>query len=146
LYSRASSLPPSESESIPSIFLLEKDADSCSKRITKDCIWYRFPIFTAIWRYPAKMRLTSGLLALPLSVAVNAVYIWSSPGALPTTIPASCRAALAQNLTCDGGLITGQRLESGVLPDNATLTSYCTSGCLSSLQVSAVRNDSRDRK
>lgn len=72
-------------------------------------------------------------LLLLLGTAVHAIHIWPTPDDLPSSIPESCRAALFQDLTCNGSLITGQSLGAGRLFDNFTLANYCLPLCLESL-------------
>jgi hypothetical protein len=80
------------------------------------------------------------LIQVLLFSSVSGIQIWSSPGALPTTIPASCRAALSQNITCDPQLITATFVSAGRALDNGTATEYCTLSCYSSLQVDKPMN------
>lgn len=67
----------------------------------------------------------------------ESVYIWSSPGALPTKIPAACRAALSQNITCNPSLLSPNWISSNRYIEPAYLTEYCTSSCLASINVRA---------
>lgn len=64
------------------------------------------------------------------------IQLWTSPGALPVSIPASCRAELSKNITCSPILITPQFAAGGRAMDPKTAAQYCTPTCYNSLQVS----------
>lgn len=82
------------------------------------------------------LRIIRTFLALSsLFLGGNCIQIWSSPGALPTAIPASCRAALSTNITCSPDLVSARFISSGRSLDNAILNQYCTPTCASSLMV-----------
>nr|POE90693.1 lysm domain-containing protein [Quercus suber] len=68
---------------------------------------------------------------------VVAFHLWDSPADLPSTIPASCRATLAGNITCDEIIPPNQPAHLARL-DAADLDSYCTPGCGNSLKVALV--------
>ena len=63
------------------------------------------------------------------------IQLWSSPDAFPTGIPADCRAALSQNITCSPELVPARFVDAGAALDSVTLQQYCTTSCYDSLQV-----------
>lgn len=64
------------------------------------------------------------------------IQLWLNPGALPTTIPASCRAVLSANITCSPQLVSARFVAGGGALGPATLNDYCTASCYNSLQAS----------
>lgn len=64
-----------------------------------------------------------------------ALQIWSKPEALPTAIPAACRAALSANINCSPRLISAGLVAAQVPPNESLLNSYCTASCYESLTV-----------
>ena len=79
---------------------------------------------------------TSLLFALYCFFSLSfSIQLWSSPGALPTNIPASCRAELSKNITCSPVLVSAQFAAGGRAMDPKTAAQYCTSSCYNSLQV-----------
>lgn len=64
------------------------------------------------------------------------IQLWPSAGALPTSIPAACRAELSKNITCSPLLISAQFAANGRALDPKTAGQYCTSTCYNSLKVS----------
>ena len=72
-----------------------------------------------------------------------AIQLWSSPGDLPTSIPASCRAALSQNITCEPNLVSAQFVASGRALSPAVLEMYCTDSCAKSLLSFKVNTEQR---
>ncbi|ESZ90353.1 LysM domain-containing protein [Sclerotinia borealis F-4128] len=83
------------------------------------------------------------LLQISIFQDVSGIQIWSSPGALPTTIPASCRAVLSQNITCNPQLINAAFISAGRALDNVTATEYCTPTCYSSIKTFKTNVDLR---
>ncbi|KAL2060600.1 hypothetical protein VTL71DRAFT_9241 [Oculimacula yallundae] len=82
------------------------------------------------------------LFAVALFNQVLSIQLWSSPGALPTTIPAGCRSALSQNITCSQ-LVTPSFISAGrSLSINASKL-FCTDACYTSLQAYKTNVDSR---
>lgn len=65
----------------------------------------------------------------------QSIQLWSSPGALPTSIPASCRAELSKNITCSPILVSPQFAAGGRAMDPETAAQYCTPTCYNSLKV-----------
>ena len=68
----------------------------------------------------------------------SSIQLWSSPGALPTTIPASCRAELSKNITCSPVLISPQFVAGGRALDPKAAAQYCTPSCYNSLKVRKI--------
>ncbi|RPA73865.1 hypothetical protein BJ508DRAFT_244206 [Ascobolus immersus RN42] len=74
------------------------------------------------------------LSVLSLSVfSVHSIYIFSSPGAIPTTVPAACRAVLSQNITCEPSLVKANDIAQGRALGKDLANQYCTSACYKSL-------------
>lgn len=76
----------------------------------------------------------------------DAVTLWSAPGAIPTTVPASCRAVLVQNITCTYGessLVTAGKVANGLALVESEATTYCTPACYQSLAQFQANVDSR---
>jgi len=67
--------------------------------------------------------------------SVVAIKIFPSPGALPTQIPAACRASLSTNIACGPFLISPGEIERNVPFNDAVLTEYCNSTCTASVQT-----------
>ena len=92
----------------------------------------------------AKFLVNLVLVATSLLVGnVLAIQIWPSPGAIPTTVPAACRAALVQNLTCSDYLMTAQKAADGEALVGDLAKSYCTNDWYSSLQTFQTNTKSR---
>ena len=81
------------------------------------------------------------LIRLSLSI-----QLWPSPGALPTTIPAGCRAELSKNITCSPHLVSAQYVADGRALDPRVARQYCTSTCSNSLKVSQVADRKFDQQ
>ena len=64
------------------------------------------------------------------------IQLWPSAGALPTSIPAACRAELSRNITCSPHLVSAQFAADGRALDPKTAGQYCTTTCYNSLKVS----------
>ncbi len=78
------------------------------------------------------------LLILQLfTLRASSVQLWSSPNALTPIVPAGCRVALSQNITCSPDLVSPQFAAGGRALDQTTLGQYCTTACYQSLQVPA---------
>lgn len=81
-----------------------------------------------------------------LVAATHAVQLWSAPAAIPTTVPAACRAVLVQNITCDYGnnsLVTAGQAANGVALISSEATKYCTTSCYQSLRTFKTNVDSK---
>ncbi|KAI1151808.1 hypothetical protein F4825DRAFT_421529 [Nemania diffusa] len=91
-----------------------------------------------------EMKMATIWLALILlNSGVAAIHIFLTPGSLPATIPASCRASLAADITCGPRLIHASELEND-FPFNATfLSEYCNSTCTTSLNTFAANINTR---
>lgn len=72
-----------------------------------------------------------------------AIQIWSIPGDIPTTVPASCRAVLVQNITCPNYLITPTRVSNGMALLDGEAAEYCTAACYDSLNTFRTNVDAR---
>ncbi|KAK5655842.1 hypothetical protein OQA88_5381 [Cercophora sp. LCS_1] len=59
------------------------------------------------------MRRFICVVALLLQPLAGAIQFFKAPGEIPTTVPARCRAALTQNVTCPPVLITGSKAANG---------------------------------
>ncbi|KAK3395031.1 LysM domain-containing protein [Podospora didyma] len=81
------------------------------------------------------MRPIVFLLFSPLFA--SAVQLFLAPGDIPAAVPAKCRAALAQNITCSPLLITGQKAANGDYLTGKDLETYCSTGCSSSITTFA---------
>lgn len=82
-------------------------------------------------------RIGSFLLVLQCFLGHSlSIQLWPSPGALPTSIPAACRAELSKNITCSPHLVSAQFAADGRALDPKTAGQYCTSTCYNSLKVS----------
>lgn len=86
------------------------------------------------------MRFELGSVAAAVTLLVAccrrqaaAVQLWPSPAAIPTSVPALCRAALVQNITCLSNLVTASDVVGGMAMSSAEAGQYCTSGCHNSL-------------
>ncbi|CAO1604771.1 hypothetical protein XANCAGTX0491_008311 [Xanthoria calcicola] len=73
----------------------------------------------------------------------QSIQLWSSPGALPTSIPASCRAELSKNITCSPILVSPQFAAGGRAMDPKTAAQYCTPTCYNSLKSFKTNVDQR---
>ena len=60
-----------------------------------------------------------------------------SPGALPTTIPAACCAALSSNITCPD-LVPASFIGAQRFLNNTLLNGICTTTCAESLLVNST--------
>lgn len=67
-----------------------------------------------------------------LIIGVDAVQLFSSAGAVPTAIPATCTTALSVNITCPE-LVPAAFISAQKSLDNATLAGLCTPTCSKSL-------------
>lgn len=76
-----------------------------------------------------------GALCILLPLPVLGLQLFTAPGNIPAAVPAKCRAALAQNITCSPVLITGQKAANGDYLTGSDLVAYCSTGCLSSIQT-----------
>jgi hypothetical protein len=74
-------------------------------------------------------------LYILLPLPVLGIQVFAAPGSIPAAVPAKCRAALAQNITCSPVLITGQKAANGDYLTSNDLVAYCSSGCLTSIQT-----------
>ena len=99
---------------------------------------YRLPLIHYYLLTLLTMRQT-GIFSLFLSVlsfsvfSVHSIFIFSSPGAIPTTVPAACRAVLSQNITCEPSLVLANEVAQGRALGKETANLYCTPGCYKSL-------------
>lgn len=79
------------------------------------------------------MPTTRSLSAVVLMAAsVSAIKLWDTPGDIPTTVPAKCRAPLSQNITCEL-LVTAAKAANGRALVGDAAVSYCSDTCRSSL-------------
>jgi hypothetical protein len=69
----------------------------------------------------------------------SSIQIWSAPGAMPTTIPASCRASLSSDIACAPRLIRAREVADAVPLDDTFLNQYCNSTCTTSITASNPR-------
>ncbi|KAK9422563.1 putative LysM domain-containing protein [Seiridium unicorne] len=84
------------------------------------------------------------LLMAWLHAGAKAVTLWPSPGAIPTTVPAACRAVLTQNITCDTPeLVTAQEASGGAALIGESAVEYCTPKCYNSLKTFQTNVDAR---
>ncbi|KAI1104573.1 hypothetical protein F4804DRAFT_332111 [Jackrogersella minutella] len=92
------------------------------------------------------MGLITGLILIVnlLVQVTQAVQLWDSPAGIPTIVPAACRAALVQNITCDYGennLVTAAQVVSGLALVTSEATTYCTVSCYQSLKTFKTKVD-----
>ncbi|KAF6233163.1 hypothetical protein HO173_008707 [Letharia columbiana] len=71
------------------------------------------------------------------------VQLWSSPDALPPSMPSGCRIALSQNISCSPALVSPQFAAGGRALDPTTLGQYCTTLCYQSLQTFKTKVDAQ---
>lgn len=80
---------------------------------------------------------TSSLLIISsLFSGAWSIKLWDTPGVLPKTIPASCRAMLTADIDCGPRLVTAQEVTYLRSLNESLLTEYCNSTCTSAIQVS----------
>ncbi|ETS88167.1 hypothetical protein PFICI_01995 [Pestalotiopsis fici W106-1] len=94
------------------------------------------------------MRLvtTAVLLWQLLAPVTQAVKLWSAPAAIPTSVPATCRAVLVQDIACTYGnnsLVTAAQAANGLALVDSEATTYCTTGCYQSLKTFQTNVDAR---
>ncbi|KAI1658124.1 hypothetical protein F4813DRAFT_388904 [Daldinia decipiens] len=78
--------------------------------------------------------------------AAKAVKLWTAPAAIPTNVPAACRAALVQNITCNYGknnLVTAAQAASGLALISSEAGTYCTTSCYESLKTFQANVDAK---
>ena len=91
-------------------------------------------------------RIGSFLLVLQCLLGRSlSIQLWPSAGALPTSIPAACRAELSKNITCSPHLVSAQFAANGRALDPKTAGLYCTTTCYNSLKVSQQTLSARVR-
>ncbi|KAI9146998.1 LysM domain-containing protein [Paramyrothecium foliicola] len=76
------------------------------------------------------LKLLSGLSALTVGVA--GIKLWDTPGEISSTVPAPCRVALTQNITCET-LVTPAQAQNGIHLPDTTAQEYCAKGCRDSV-------------
>lgn len=107
---------------------------------SKHCSGHLLPIMSfftsSIWLQMCRIQVL--LVFQCLVLTVSPIHLWDTPGTLPVTIPAGCRAALSANISCSPNLVTPQFAAGGGALDKKTLGVYCTTTCQQSLQVSAL--------
>jgi hypothetical protein len=86
---------------------------------------------SCLWSHRFAVLLSVFLLISP----ARPIQLWTAPAALPSVIPASCRAALSTNITCSPRLLGASEVEAQSDPGNVFLQQYCTSACQASLLV-----------
>lgn len=89
------------------------------------------------------MTVVAGLLLSLYPNHTAAIQIWSIPGDIPTTVPASCRAVLVQNITCPNYLITAAQVSNGMALLSGEAAQYCTADCYNSLNTFRTNVDAR---
>ncbi len=62
-----------------------------------------------------------------------AIQIWEKPGDIPSEVPARCRAALVQNITCSDFLLQPQKAAQGEVLVGEAADVYCSDQCSSSI-------------
>jgi hypothetical protein len=73
-------------------------------------------------------------LCILLFNPVCAIKLWDSANAIPSTVPESCRAALAQDIGCDNRLVTASQAASRAVLVGELAAEYCTSICHDSIE------------
>ncbi|RYP62165.1 hypothetical protein DL771_009838 [Monosporascus sp. 5C6A] len=73
-------------------------------------------------------------LASLLLPSVSGIKLWNSPGDIPTSVPARCRAPLTQNITCEL-LVKPDNAANGEIVPGGALDEFCGSTCRSSLET-----------
>lgn len=66
---------------------------------------------------------------------VATIKIIPSPAALPSQMPAACRASLSTNIACGPALVQPREIEINVPFNKEFLTDYCNSTCTKSVQT-----------
>ncbi|KAL1835395.1 hypothetical protein VTJ49DRAFT_6815 [Mycothermus thermophilus] len=77
----------------------------------------------------------AGLAAVSWCQEAAAIQLWATPGDIPTSVPARCRAALVQNITCPSSLVTAPQVASGSALSDDDAVAYCTDTCYDSLKT-----------
>lgn len=86
------------------------------------------------------MFVSASQCILPVFVIVSgveAIKLWSAPAALPTSIPASCRASLSTDIVCGPRLLRTYEVTDKLGLPKDLLTEYCNSTCTAFLAVSS---------
>lgn len=82
----------------------------------------------------ASLVLRSAPAACLLAPAALALTLWPSPDAIPSAVPAACRAELARDIACEG-LVTPAQAASGRALAGHLAARYCTAACYHSLSA-----------
>ena len=77
------------------------------------------------WQILTRVALTATTTA--------AIQIWEKPGDIPSEVPARCRAALVQNITCSDFLVQPQKAAQGEAVVGEAADVYCSDQCSSSI-------------
>lgn len=86
---------------------------------------------------------TVGLFLFYSPQQTEATQLWTIPGAIPTTVPAACRAVLVQNITCANNLVTASQVSNGMSLMGDEAAQYCTAECYSSLRTFQTNVDAK---
>jgi hypothetical protein len=89
------------------------------------------------WHTDNMFFIISRFITLLMTFVSNtsSIKIFPSPAALPSSMPAACRASLSSNIVCGPTLVLPQDIERDIPLNDAFLTEYCNSTCSTSVQT-----------